>query len=225
MRWVGHESPTRPTPGVFRLLVCATALAAGIPGGAHAQAPDSRGSVGLFVALDAGWQNIIGGALVSGMDVLAQARRPVVTLSVGVRVETSFGLVAGVDLGVGVMRGNLRYDDPSGPLAVAYRNRTQRHWNLMVGQALGRGRETNVHLYLSEVSRAFGVDVEDRGETYRQRDEQGLLRYGLGLEREISRHFAARVRVGTSRADFGDQATNMTPRRVLDVMVGGVIHP
>ncbi|GMV03931.1 MAG: hypothetical protein AMXMBFR53_02130 [Gemmatimonadota bacterium] len=207
------------------LLTASTAIAACVPGETRAQSAASRGSVGLVLSFDVGGQNIIGGALVSGVDVLAQARRAVGTVSVGIRAETSFGLVGGIAIGFGAAKGDLRHEDASVPLEVGYRNRTQRHWELMVGQSFGPGRETDVHLYLSEVSRDFEVDVVEKGVRYQQRDGQGLLRFGVGLERKLSPHFGVRGRIGTSRADFGGRVTNIEPRRLIDVMVGGVVHP
>ena len=95
----------------------------------------------------------------------------------------------------------------------------------MVGHALGDDRRTTVHLYLSEVSRSFAVDVDEAGARYSQRDGQGLLRFGLGVEREVTDAAALRVRVGTSRADFGGRPTNITPTRPVDVMIGAVLSP
>ena len=215
------RSPARRVP-LFVPLALLVVLAVPCRG----QAPPAReGRVSVFLALDGGVQNLIGGALVSGVDVLSQASRMVGTVSVGVRAETSFGLVAGFDVGMGVARGNLHLVDPSGPLEVTYRNRTQRHWNVMVGHALGDDRRTTVHLYLSEVSRSFDVDVDEAGARYSQRDGQGLLRFGLGVEREVTDAAALRVRVGTSQADFGGRPTNITPTRPVDVMIGAVLSP
>jgi hypothetical protein len=215
--------PDRPICRLLAAVALLTTLAH--PHFAVAQVPAREGRVSVFLALDGGVQNIIGGALVSGVDVLSQARRTVGTVSLGVRAESSFGLVAGFDVGVGVARGNLRLVDPDGPLEVSYKNRTQRHWNVMVGQALGPARETTIHLYLSEVSRSFEVDVNEAGARYHQRDGQGLLRFGVGIEREVTSATALRLRVGTSRADFGGRRTNITPSRLVDVMVGMAIRP
>jgi hypothetical protein len=42
-----------------------------------------------------------------------------------------------------------------------------------------------------------------------------LLRYGLGVEHAFDR-WSLRATIGSSRGDFGDQATNIEPDRPLD---------
>lgn len=212
-------------PLVWRLAPFAIAMTLAGPPAADAQAPGGKARVSIVLALDGGVQNIIGGAQVSGLDVLSQASRRVGTLSLGVRAETSFGFVVGADLGFGVADGNLRLVDPDGPLEVSYRNRTQRHWNAVVGWAVGAERATTLHVYLSEVSRTFDVDVNEAGARYRQIDGQGLLRFGLGVERDVTKALAVRLRAGTSRADFGGRPTNITPARPLDLTAGVVLRP
>jgi hypothetical protein len=189
-----------------------------------AQERSRSGRVSLVLALDGGVQNIIGGAFVAGIDVLSQASRPVGTLSVGIRGETSFGLVAGIEIGLGLARGTLLHGDPAVPLEVKYRNRNQRHWMVLVGQAVGSDRKTLLHVYVSEVSRDFEVEVNEGGARYTQRDGQGLLRFGLGAERQMTNSAALRLMLGTSRADFGGRPTNLTPRRPVDAMVGLVVR-
>ncbi|MEZ4588579.1 MAG: hypothetical protein R2909_19545 [Gemmatimonadales bacterium] len=180
---------------------------------------------GPTLAVDAGWQNLIGGALVGGVDMLQQSRRRVVSVSLGLRYQTPIGTVIGGDLGRGAVDGDLALRMPATPLTIEYRNRSQRHWSLMLGQALGPGRRWLAFGYLSEVSRRFEVEIEEGASRYTQLDEQGLLRFGVGLERAIASPLSVRVTLGTSRADFGTRATNIVPRRLLDVGVGIVVNP
>lgn len=206
-------------------LLLGVVFAGAVPPSISAQARSHAGRVSLVFALDGGVQNIIAGALVSGVDVLSRASRPVGTLSVGLRGQTSFGLVAGFEVGIGLERGGLRHGDPQVPLEVSYRNRSQRHWAIILGQAVGSDRATLLHVYVSEVSRDFDVEVNEAGARYTQHDGQGLLRFGLGAEREVSGSAALRVSVGTSRADFGGRPTNITLGRPVDAMVGVVVRP
>ena len=183
-----------------------------------------KGLSGVYLAVDAGWQNIIGGALVSGIDVLRQDRRRVATVSVGGRFQTSFGTLFGAELGLGFADGNLEHVDPSGPLTVRYRNRRQSDWYLTAGQTLDGARRNLVYFYLSEVSRTFEVTVVEPTRTSAQRDEQGLLRFGGGFERAVTNHFSVRLTAGTSRGGFANDATNLIPRRLLDLTAGALIR-
>lgn len=207
-------------PSFLVMAACAT-----VPVRIAAQtAEDGRGRLSVYLAVDVGRQSVIAGALVDGLDVLAQASRWVGSVSLGVRADAPFGTAVGFDVGLGRFGGDLRHQDGTRELDVAYRGTRQRHWNAWLGQSLGPGRRTTVFAYLSEASRDFEVEVKDRGTRYRQQDGQGLLRYGLGVERGLTDLFALRVTAGSSRADFGSRPTNFTPRRPLDFSLGGVLH-
>lgn len=177
---------------------------------------------GVFVGLDVGIQNLIGGSLVRGVDVLQQASRPVLTLTAGARYEAPFGTVVGFELGMGLTNGNMQRQEGSPPFNVDYRNRRQRHWNIILGQAFGAVRRTLLYGYLSEVTRTFNVTVNDGPDTFAQRDEQGLLRFGGGIERRVSDLWSFRAGMGSSHADFGGRQTNFTPERRLDASLGAV---
>ncbi|MGE0555930.1 MAG: hypothetical protein AB7R55_21075, partial [Gemmatimonadales bacterium] len=206
------------------------AIGAGLVAGASAVAQPAPGRTrhsfsGPTLAVDAGWQNLIGGALVGGVDMLQQSRRRVASVSVGLRYQTPIGTLIGGELGRGVVDGDLTLRMPSTPLTIEYRNRAQRHWGLVLGQAIGPGRRWLAFGYLSEVTRRFEVEIEEDASRYTQRDEQGLLRFGVGLERAVASPLSVRVTLGTSRADFGTRATNIVPRRLLEVGVGIVFNP
>ncbi|MGE0440635.1 MAG: hypothetical protein AB7L66_09950 [Gemmatimonadales bacterium] len=192
-------------------------------GAQNASGRERHSFSGVFATIETGRQNLIAGALVGGVDVLAQASRPVTTVGIGARIQTPFGTVFGASLGRGWGDGTLRLDD--GGLTVQYRGRSRRHWELIAGQAIGPRRQNLVYAYLSEVSRSFGVTIDDHGTAGSQRDEQGLLRYGVGFERVLGRFAAVRVGVGSSRADFGNRPTNVVPRRPVDVTIGLVLAP
>lgn len=223
-RTTGMRLPTSARPAgtlpciVLVLAVSATALTAQVAARRHSY-------TGVTIGLDLGRQNIIGGSQVAGIDVLQQASRLVAGVSIGGRVQAPFGTVLGAEVGRGWTDGNLQLVEPSPPLTVSYHNRRQSHWQLTLGQAVGARRRNLLYIYVSEVSRGFDVEIVTGTETRRQRDEQGLLRYGLGYERAVSGLFAFRGTVGTSRADFGTQRTNITPRRVVDLSAGLLFTP
>jgi hypothetical protein len=186
-----------------------------------AQPTRSSNFTGIYAGVDVSLQNLIGGSHINGVDVLQQASRPVISLSVGARYQAPFGTVIGFDIGAGLTRGNLAQRETSPPLEVDYHNRSQRHWNITLGQTLGQSR-TLAFVYLSEVTRHFDVHIRQHGRAYTQRDEQGLLRFGAGVEQRVATPLSLRASLGSSRADFGTQLTNIVPRRPLDFSIGGV---
>ncbi len=197
------------------LKLCLAGLLAPIAGEAQ-----RRPFTQVYLSFDIAVQQIIGGSLIDGVDVLQQARRPVASLSVGARYQTRIGTVFGGAVGVGLARGNLDLRDPSRALEVAYHNRWQRHWALDLGQAVGPGRRTLVNAWLSEVTRDFQVDIASGSRRFAQRDEQGLLRYGIGVEHQVHPGIGIRGAVGSSRADFGGRPTNIVPDRPVDWQLG-----
>lgn len=186
------------------------------PSGAAARAPFD----GFHAGIEAGMQNLIGGSLIAGVDVLEQESRAVGTLYAGWRKQFGGGFVAGIEAGVGLTDGNLRLDDPSQSLRVDYDNRTQWHYGLVAGHTVGAGRRTLAFAYLSEVSRDFDVTIENAFGRFEQRDEQGLLRYGLGAEHALRGPLRLRFTLGSSRADFGDRPKNLEPAARLDTGIG-----
>jgi len=185
--------------------------------------PVQRSFTGLYFGVEAGVLNVIGGAQVSGLDVLAQDTRGAVTFLVGGRYE--FGrLVAGVEFGAGWEDGDLTHDDPGAALHVDYRNQGHTRIGGTLGVTLGAQRRTQVFGYVAELSRSFDVTVTQAGVISEQRDEQGLLRYGAGVEQVLGHRLAVRGTVGSSRADFGGRPTNLTPNRPLEAAVGVVFR-
>lgn len=172
---------------------------------------------GLYGGLDAGRQHIIAGALVDDIDTLADDVRLVTSVFGGLRRQFG-GVVVGAELGVGRMDGDLRLEEPARGLVVDYAGDSQWHWALSAGHTLGP--RTLVFGYVSEVSRSFDVSVAGPAATFTQRDEQGLLRFGAGLEQVLRGPLRIRVTAGSSRADFGDRTTNVEITRRFEVSAG-----
>ena len=222
--------PTRPFLTVLpraRYLSLAVVLAVAPHWAATAAAqpaiPDKMFS-GIYLGAEAGQVNVIGGALVSGVDTLAQDSRPAITAFVGGRYQFANRLVIGAEFGFGKEDGDLRLDDPTRGLTVDYINDTHSRLGGTIGVALGAARRTHLFAYLAELSRDFDVTITENGRVTEQRDEQGLLRYGIGLEQHLTGRLALRGTLGSSRADFGDRVTNITVDRPLEAAVGLLIR-
>ena len=202
---------------VRTLLSCALVLCG--PVAARAQSGPST-FTGLYVGVEVGRLNVIGGALVVGQDTLAQDTRAAVDLIVGGRYAFANRVVLGLEWAAGVEDGDLVLDDPSSGLRVDYRNGS--HWRLggTAGVVLGAARATHVFGYVNELSRDFDVTITQGAEVTTQRDEQGLLRYGGGVEQRLAPRLTLRGTLGSSRADFGGRPTNITPTRPLEAAIG-----
>lgn len=181
---------------------------------AHAQ-PAEKAFTGLYFGVEAGAQNVIAGAQVSEVDTLAQDTRAAVTFVAGGRYEF-WRVVVGLEVGAGWEDGNLALDDPAAALHIDYGNHRHTRLGGTIGVTVGGRRRTQLFAYLSELSRSFDVTVTQAGVVTAQQDEQGLLRYGGGLEQVVASRVSIRGTLGSSRADFGGRPTNMQPTRPLE---------
>lgn len=181
--------------------------------------PAEKAFSGVYAGAEAGMLNVIGGSLVSGVDTLQQDTRGGFTVVVGGRYQFANRLVLGVEFGAGWEDGDLVLDDEVSGAHVEYANDTHRRIGGTVGLVLGARRRTHVFGYLNELSRSFDVAITQAGAVTTQQDEQGLLRYGGGVEQQIARRLTLRATAGSSRADFGNRPTNLTPTRPLEAAV------
>ena len=176
---------------------------------------------GPLAGVDVGRQHVIGGSLVDEIDTLQEDTRTVVSVYGGYRLQLR-SVVFGGELGLGRTDGDLFLDDPLRTLTVDYRNRTQSHWQLTGGYAAASN--TLLFGYLSELTRRFDVTIQQDGHVVTQEDEQGLLRFGAGVEQRLRGPFHVRITAGTSRADFGDRPTNIDIGRRFDIAAGLVVQ-
>ncbi len=200
-------------------LLIATGLIIGWPYRVAAQSTE-KAFTGLYAGAEAGALNVIGGSLVNGVDTLAQDTRGALTAVVGGRYQFANRLVLGVEFGAGWEDGDLSLADGATGAQVEYANDTHTRIGGTVGVVLGASRRTHVFGYLNELSRSFDVTITQAGVVTTQQDDQGLLRYGGGVEQRIARRLTLRGTVGSSRADFGDRTTNLPPTRPLEAAVG-----
>ena len=76
---------------------------------------------------------------------------------------------------------------------------------------------------MHETTRDVDVTIRQGGSTFRQQDEQGLLAYGVGIERRLTARTSVRGALGTSRAEF-DGPTNTDPDQPVDVSLGSLFR-
>ena len=222
------SNPRRPRRAAARWVV-ATALvwttgvllSAQGPGVAPVPAPQPRAFHGPYAGIDVGRQHLIGGSLVDEVDTLQEASRAVAAGFVGLRAQFGGGVVVGAEFAVGRTDGRLMLDDATAGVSVRYDNRVQTQVGGLVGHTLGDRRDWLAFAYAAEVSRNFDVQIVQHGGRVAQQDEQGLLRFGLGIERRVGA-VGLRFALGTSRADFGSRVTNITIRRRLDLGIGAL---
>lgn len=183
--------------------------------------PAPRPFHGPYAGVDFGRQHLIGGALVDDVDTLQEASRVVASGFVGLRAQFGGGVVAGAEFAVGRTNERLALADAASGVSVRYDNRVQSQIGGLVGHTVGARREWLVFAYGAEVTRHFDVEIVQDGGRVAQQDEQGLLRFGLGLERRVGA-VGLRLALGASRADFGTRVTNITIRRRLDLGIGAL---
>jgi hypothetical protein len=170
---------------------------------------------GPYIGVSIGLHNVIGGSLVGGVDYLAQDTRPAVVLFGGWRTEFGSGLVLGLEGGFGFEDGDLRLEDSASGLAIDYSNNFQFRYGGQIGWRIDD--RNLVFAYLSETKRDFDVAGSGPGGSFAQKDSQGLLRYGLGIDMDLGGPALLRGTVGSSRADFGDRQLNREPDSPIDV--------
>jgi len=179
---------------------------------------------GFYLGAAAGSQNLFGGSFVGGIDVLAQESRFVAEVSAGFRKQLfKAKFLLGLEFQVGFTDGNLMHADPEQQLEITYKNKTQSGIGITTGAALGNRKNILLFGYANETTRKFEVSIKEQGERYQQKDEQGMLKYGLGVEVRLYKGLNARFSCGRLRVDFGDQVTNINVEDKWDIM-GGFVY-
>ena len=206
---------------VLMLLAAVFATIFTTPAAAPAQ---EEAFIGFYGGVEAGRQNIVGGSLVDGVDVLTQDTRTVLGVHGGWRYQFGFGLVIGAEASLGRTDGDLQLSDSANELVINYQNSAQNTLGLLGGFTLGAKKSWLLFGYIGEATRKFEVSIERRGRKFQQQDEQGMLRYGAGVEKRLIRYLHLRASAGTGRADFGDRQTNIEVEKKLEIAIGALVQ-
>ena len=176
---------------------------------------------GFYAGLEMGSQNIFGGSLIDGKDVLAQKSGFVADFFTGYRKQfLNDRLLAGADLLFGITDGDLMFSNPEEALEINYKNNTQFGYGLKIGVVLGKQKRFLIFAYGNETKRKFDVDIQQGVWEFSQTDKQGMIKYGLGLEAKVFNNLNVRVKVGGLSVDFGDLETNIDVEDKIDIMAG-----
>jgi len=176
---------------------------------------------GPYLGVDIGIQNVFGGSFVNDMDILAQDYKLVTELAVGYRAQLlEKRLVTGLEFSVGFLNGSLEHSSQSEPLFINYDNSFQYSVGINIGVALGKHRRYMLFGYLNETKRKFAVDISQFHYNYTQRDKQGMLKYGIGLELSVMKRINVKATFGGLRVDFGDLETNIDVEDKYDFTFG-----
>ena len=184
--------------------------------------PELRVFGGFFAGVGFSSQNVIGGSLIGGRDVLARDHRNVADFLLGWRKQFANRLVVGLEAQVGFVDGDLTQTDAATGYEIEYENDSQVAFGLTLGRVLGSRQRWLVYAYAYETEREFDVVIRSGGLSFTQNDEQGILRLGLGAELSFASPFRLRLSAGTTRADFGGAITNIDADGRLEVGSGVV---
>ena len=176
---------------------------------------------GFYLGINFGSQNVFGGSFVNDMDILAQESKFVSEISAGYRWQfLNNRLIAGFEGHIGFTDGQLMHEDPSEPLTIDYKNNFQSGKGIILGINLGAKRDWIIYGYLNETKRKFDVAISQDPWNFTQTDKQGMLRYGIGLEKTIYKQFNLRTSFGALNVDFGDLETNIDVEDNYDFTIG-----
>lgn len=200
-------------------LCCVASVAATAPERASAQPGataeerrPARRFEGLYLGVEGGRQHVIGAGNVGGLDILEEDMRGVAEFLFGGRVQIN-RLVIGAEGGVGLTRAEGAIDIPANDLSIAFTQKGQHSIGGQIGAALGADRDWLVFAYVTETKRRFAVDIVQSGTAFQQRDKQGMLRFGGGVEHAVHGPLRVRLKGGTGRAKFDDVTSLDPPKR------------
>lgn len=190
---------------------------------AESSKPQNRVFGGLYGGVGFSSQNVVGGSLLGGRDVLSRANREVADLFLGWRKQFGNGLVIGVEAQVGIVDGDLTQTDSATGYEVEYRNDSQKAFGMTLGWVVGSQQRWLLYAYATETEREFDVTISTGVSSFTQNDKQGMLRLGLGTEVSWGGPFRLRLSAGTTRSDFGGAITNIDADGKFEVGTGFVI--
>jgi hypothetical protein len=176
---------------------------------------------GMYFEVNVGSQNVFGGSFVNDMDILAQESKLVTEIGLGYRKQfMNNRLVTGLAFSLGFLNGNLEHISADDPLKINYKNSSQYSFGLITGILLDKHRRFLLYGYLNETKRKFHVIIDQPPYNYTQRDKQGMLKFGVGMEYQVFKRFHVKASFGGLRVDFGELKTNINVEDKYDLMTG-----
>lgn len=171
---------------------------------------------GFHVGLDAGFQNIFGGAFINNVDVLAQESGLVLGISAGYRRQlVKDRLLIGAELQWAFSDGDLAQTHLD--YQIIYKNQAQFGYGVNIGVVLGKRKKVLLFAYGKETKRDFDIAIVNiDGASFSQKDSQVFFRYGLGVEISLYKRFNLAGAIGGVKTDYGDVETNMDLDDKLD---------
>jgi hypothetical protein len=176
---------------------------------------------GPYLGVNIGTQNVFGGSFVNEMDILAQQSKVVTEFTLGYRTQlVKNRLVAGIAFSMGFLDGSLEHNDETEPLNISYKTSFQSSIGTKIGIALGKQRRYLIFGYINETKRKFDVAINQPPYEFTQRDKQGMLKYGIGVELNLKKRINISTTFGGLRVDFGDLETNIDVEDKYDLTIG-----
>ncbi len=177
---------------------------------------------GLYFGITGGSQNIFGGALIDNLDLLGQKSGLVVEFLSGYRKQfKNSRFLLGAEAHFGLTDGNLVETDPRYLFDVNYKNNTQYGFGINGGFILGKNKNFLLYSYAHVINRKFDVEfITTNGILNTQKDGQGFIRYGLGVEVNLIKKFNARASFGKLNVDFGDLIISQDVEDKFDFNLG-----
>ena len=178
---------------------------------------------GFYGAVGVGSQNVFAGALIDGVDVLTHENELVVDFSIGYRKQVlNDRLVLGALAGLGVVNGQMstEYNNGMQTLEVFYESNNQTFFGIDLGYCFGAKRNWLVSAYALRTSRKFDIEfVEESGYVHNQTDENIFLRYGIAIEKNLTKRVNLKASLGRVYVDHGGAVTTQDVMDANDYMI------
>ncbi|GAB5523393.1 MAG: hypothetical protein Roseis2KO_12650 [Roseivirga sp.] len=166
---------------------------------------------GLYIGVNTGVQSIFSEAIINESSIPQQASRWTADFLIAHRWQfLNDRIVFGLEVQVGMADGDLDRTFGTNPgLAISFANSTQVGVGYTFGYVIGKQKKLLLYSYLYQVRRSFNITLRDDTRILLwQQDSQTVLRYGLGLEYNLSKHFSTRLGLGSQRgkSNFNETA-------------------
>ena len=175
---------------------------------------------GLYSGVELGLQNIYGGAFIDNLDILQRETKFIGSILLGWRHQLDSSLVFGLEGQLGLTDGDLTRNERNKSLNITYQNSSQLAAGLTIGYALGTKKDWLLYSYVFATRRDFDLSINIGNSHFTQEDRMGILRYGLGIEKQWQNGFGIKLTAGSNYTSFGDLTTNMDVNGKLEAAAG-----